>query len=293
MQTLLKQSIIGGLSFLLLTGIAFSVGSSEPSVFEGEAASNNVIISEVYGGGGNSGAAFNADFIELFNRSTTSASLTGWSIQYTSTTGQNSGSWSVQNLSGTIKPFSYLLIRLQNAGATGAALPTPDITGTTINASGTGGKIALMSTQTATAAIKIPTSNLIDFLGWGAADRFEGTAAAPATTNATSVFRTNVLSDSDANSTDFTTGTPTPKNSSTLFSDSALIFANKFFYNTQNKEFCSSTENWSNWKTEYENLSIDERTVFRDSSNSEIVNARDRYNYFRNYNINLIAWYES
>jgi hypothetical protein len=37
MQTLLKQSIIGGLSFLLLTGIAFSVGSSEPSVFEGEA----------------------------------------------------------------------------------------------------------------------------------------------------------------------------------------------------------------------------------------------------------------
>jgi hypothetical protein len=42
MQTLLKQSIIGGLSFFLLTGIAFSVGSSEPSVFEGEAAVESI-----------------------------------------------------------------------------------------------------------------------------------------------------------------------------------------------------------------------------------------------------------
>jgi uncharacterized protein YjdB len=46
MQTLLKQSIIGGLSFLLLTGIAFSVGSSEPSVFEGEAATFTNTISK-------------------------------------------------------------------------------------------------------------------------------------------------------------------------------------------------------------------------------------------------------
>jgi uncharacterized protein YjdB len=45
MQTLLKQSIIGGLSFLLLTGIAFSVGSSEPSVFEGQATSEEIIYS--------------------------------------------------------------------------------------------------------------------------------------------------------------------------------------------------------------------------------------------------------
>ena len=43
MQTLLKQSIIGGLSFLLLTGIAFSVGSSEPSQFNANAAAVSVI----------------------------------------------------------------------------------------------------------------------------------------------------------------------------------------------------------------------------------------------------------
>jgi len=45
MQTLLKQSIIGGLSLLLLTGIVFSVGSSEPSVFQGEAAPSTVTFS--------------------------------------------------------------------------------------------------------------------------------------------------------------------------------------------------------------------------------------------------------
>ncbi len=47
MQTLLKQSIIGGLSFLLLTGIAFSVGSSEPSVFDGQASEVETLVKTI------------------------------------------------------------------------------------------------------------------------------------------------------------------------------------------------------------------------------------------------------
>ncbi|MBK9051066.1 MAG: Ig-like domain-containing protein [Chloroflexi bacterium] len=39
-------------------------------------------ISQVYGGGGNSGATYTHDFIELFNAGTTTINLTGWSVQY-------------------------------------------------------------------------------------------------------------------------------------------------------------------------------------------------------------------
>ena len=46
-----------------------------------------VVISQVYGGGGNSGATYTHDFIELFNRGTVAQDLTGWSVQYASATG--------------------------------------------------------------------------------------------------------------------------------------------------------------------------------------------------------------
>ena len=52
-----------------------------------QAVSPDVVISQVYGGGGNSGATYTHDFIELFNRGTSSVSLAGWSVQYASATG--------------------------------------------------------------------------------------------------------------------------------------------------------------------------------------------------------------
>jgi len=41
----------------------------------------SVVISQVYGGGGNSGATLKSDFIELFNFGSTSVNLSGWSLQ--------------------------------------------------------------------------------------------------------------------------------------------------------------------------------------------------------------------
>src|SRR5881394_321101 len=65
--------------------------------------STGIVISQVYGGGGNSGATFKNDFIELFNRGGTSVDVTGWSVQYTSATG--SSTWLTTNLVGvTIQP---------------------------------------------------------------------------------------------------------------------------------------------------------------------------------------------
>ena len=72
------------------------------------AASPDVVISQVYGGGGNSGATFKNDFIELFNRGSADVDLAGWSVQYASATGT---SWAATPLSGTIKPGQHYLVQ--------------------------------------------------------------------------------------------------------------------------------------------------------------------------------------
>jgi hypothetical protein len=48
------------------------------------AVSPDVVINEVYGGGGNANSFYKNDFIELRNNSAKPVSVTGWSVQYTS-----------------------------------------------------------------------------------------------------------------------------------------------------------------------------------------------------------------
>ncbi len=61
---------------LLLGPFAIASATAAPSP--------DVVNSEVYGGGGNSGATFTHDFIELYNRGADPVDLSGWSVQYAS-----------------------------------------------------------------------------------------------------------------------------------------------------------------------------------------------------------------
>ena len=117
------------------------------------ASTNGVVISQIYGGGGNSGATLKNDFIELLNAGATPVSLNGWSVQYASATGT---SWQVTNLSNvTLQPGQYYLVQ-QAAGTGGTtALPTPDAIGT-IAMSGTAGKVALVNSTTALSGAAAP-----------------------------------------------------------------------------------------------------------------------------------------
>jgi uncharacterized protein len=187
------------------------------------AVSGDIVISQVYGGGGNSGAVYTNDFVELFNRGSSTVSLSGWSIQYTSATGTgNFGASTTQitPLGGSLAPGQYLLVA-EAAGTTPVAdLPTPDVTDATpINMSGTGGKVALV---TSTAGLGCNGSTtpcdatqlalIKDLVGWGSANFYE-TAPAPATTNATAILRlAGGCTETDNNSADFATGTPAPRN---------------------------------------------------------------------------------
>jgi uncharacterized protein len=163
------------------------------------ATSPDVVISEVYGGGGNTGAPWRNDYVELYNRSGTAVSLSGWSVRYASAAGST---WLTTNLTGSIAPGGYHLVQMgSGGGSAGNPLPTPDSTGTT-NMSATSGKVAL---HTASAQR--------DLVGYGSANQSEGSPA-PAGSNTTSVARTNPAVDTDNNAADFASGAPTPQNSS-------------------------------------------------------------------------------
>lgn len=171
----------------------------------------SVVISQVYGGGGNSGAPFTNDFIELFNRTNAPVNISGWSVQYATSTGS---SWSKTDLTGTIAPGQYFLIQQASGGANGVALPTPDATGT-IAMAATAGKIVLTNTNTLIAGGTLcpMDASVVDIVGYGTANCFEGAAAAPAPSATNSDLRgMNGCADTNNNSADFTTSAPNPRN---------------------------------------------------------------------------------
>jgi len=145
----------------------------------------HVVISEVYGSGGNSGAVYRNDFVELYNPTYFTVALAGWSVQYASATG--TGSWHASLLGGHILPFGYYLVQLAG-GTTGAALPAPDTTGST-NMSATAGKVALVRSTLPISGAKPADSLIVDMVGYGDADGYEGSGPAPAPGTTTSVER--------------------------------------------------------------------------------------------------------
>ncbi len=172
---------------------------------------SEVVISQVYGGGGNLGATLTNDFIELFNRGTSVVSLSGWSVQYTSATG--TGTWSVTPLSGSIAPGGYYLV--QEAAGTGGStpLPTPDATGTIAMAAGAG-KVALRDSTAAFSGACPAASTRKDLVGYGGTTCHEGTGPTPVTSNTTAALRKRAgCFDSDNNDVDFSIGNPVPRNS--------------------------------------------------------------------------------
>lgn len=178
----------------------------------------HLVISQAYGGGGNTGATYTNDFIEIFNPSTSPVSVSGWSVQYASAAGTT---WSVISLSNvSIEPGQYYLVQLGSGGANGSALPAADAVGST-NMSATAGKIALVNTTTALSGSGCPFDpSVVDFIGYGSADCSEGGAAAPSPpNNATANLRNpsgEGCTDTDNNGADFSTDTPNPRNTNAI-----------------------------------------------------------------------------
>lgn len=172
-------------------------------------ASTALILNQVYGGGGNSGAPYQNDFVELRNVGATSVDVSNWSVQYASATGS---AWSITPLSGTVAPGQYFLVRLAG-GANGLPLPTPDITGTT-NLSATAGKVALVNTTTALTGACPALVSIVDFVGYGSAANCSETSPTGNLSNTKAAIRLGPV-DTDNNAADFGVAAPNPRNSLT------------------------------------------------------------------------------
>ncbi|WP_263383328.1 FG-GAP-like repeat-containing protein [Granulicella arctica] len=207
----MKKSVFTRLSYLLSSLIALSTLSAYSQT------PNHLVISQMYGAGGNSGATYNADFVEIFNPTSGSLSTSGLSVQYASAGGAPSSSFALPNV--TIVPGHYFLVQLSTPTGIGAALPTPDATAApAISAAASAGKIFLANITSLLSAdntcpIILADARIIDFVGYGTtATCFEGTSFAPAPDATHSDVRGAY---SGNNNTDFTLlSPPNPRNSS-------------------------------------------------------------------------------
>ncbi|HEV7816115.1 MAG TPA: lamin tail domain-containing protein [Janthinobacterium sp.] len=194
-----------GLPCRLSAITALLAGISAPAL-----AASDVVISQIYGGGGNSGSVIKNDFVEVFNRSASAVDVSNWSVQYASAAG---ASWQVTALpSVVLQPGQYLLVAESKGTGGGIDLPAADASGT-IAMSATAGKIALSNAKTALTGANPSGAAVADLVGFGTASGFEG-AAGPTPSNTLAILRNeDGCSDSDNNAADFVTGAPAPRNS--------------------------------------------------------------------------------
>ena len=184
---------VAALGFSLLAAPLASLALAPPA----SASGNGLVISEVYGGGGNTGAPLRNDFVELQNTSAAPVVLDGMSVQYRSATGTPGGTTA---LHGTVPAGAHWLVgEAAGANASAPALPTPDDSGSITMASSSG-QVLLTS-----------GAGVVDLVGYGSATSYEGSGAAPTLSNLTAASRSAAGTDTDDNSRDLTAGTPHPQ----------------------------------------------------------------------------------
>jgi uncharacterized protein (TIGR03437 family) len=188
---------------LVILAVSFSPARAQTG-------SSTVVISQLYGGGGNVGATLRNDFVELFNRGAVSVNITGWSVQYASSSGS---AWDRTILSGTIAAGQYYLIQEAQGNGGSVSLPNPDASGG-INLSATSGKVALVTDSNPLTSASPAGSNLADFVGYGNGSFAEGLPTPDLSNTTAAVRNASGCTDTNSNLADFSITAPNPRNSS-------------------------------------------------------------------------------
>ena len=189
-----RRALSATVSIAIAAGCVSVITPSARAAADG----SNVVINEVYGGGGNSGSVFSNDFVELYNPTNAPIDVTGWVIDQRSKANSTGNTFT---LSGTIPAGGYYLVQGAAGSTPSEALPTPDATS----------KLGFAAAD-AVAVLFDASGTQVDLVGWGAATNFEG-APAKTTSNATSIQRNQPGADTDNNAADFSVAAPTPTNS--------------------------------------------------------------------------------
>lgn len=189
----------------------------------------DVIITEVYGGGGNSGSTLKNDFIELFNNSQEAVNISGWSIQYYSSVGTGtatSGNTFVFPENSIIPARAHYLVQCAAGQSGSESLPTPDAI-SSISFGTTAGKVILYTTSAPQSISNLTTiienSYFKDYVPYGSSAKPVWNTPMGAVTGSTSATR--ILNANGNNylytrniGNDFEVVTPNPSNSSHVIS---------------------------------------------------------------------------
>jgi len=193
-------------------------------------ANSDVVIAQVYGGGGATLASppSKQDYVVLYNRSCDPVDISNWSIQYGSAAGGSGLTLKLDLIPVTtnfiIPAKSYFLVQTNVAGVADlgpdlSTLKTPDFAasgnpGSGLNMSNTSGRVALVK-DGVLIGNDLASVTLADFVGYGSsAATFDG--AAPTTTldSSNALFRkSSGNQDSNENFNDFEIFVPAPLNS--------------------------------------------------------------------------------
>jgi hypothetical protein len=209
----------------------FSSASTEQAVPPGNqtAAAGDIVISQIYSNGGNSGSTYQNNYLELFNRTDNAIDFDGWRIYATSANGTFDQAISFVSSRGIyIGGHQYLLIRFGPVSSNGATVPA-DLEGPTVapspppgfppiplfNLSPSGKVFITPPGVDAFGNTCPPNSQIVDFVGHGVtASCFEGSGPTGTTSNTTAALRKSAgCTDSDNNASDFDVSAPSPRNS--------------------------------------------------------------------------------
>lgn len=194
---------------LTLGGAVLTEKTIAVTVKAAVAVQGSLLIYEVYGGGGDSGAVFKNDYVVLYNGTNATVDLANYTLHYSGAT-STFGTANNVTMTGTLEAGKFIVVKLGgNTNANGIDLPHVGVTagittyGSGMNMAGANGIIALVGDTTiGTALTGKDDPRIVDLFGYGTANKYEGTAAFAALSTTTSARRTSFV-DSNQNSTDF------------------------------------------------------------------------------------------
>jgi 5'-nucleotidase len=188
-------------------GLAASALTFSPA--EANPGGTGLVINEVYGAGGNSGALYNADFVEILNPTGASIDLLGKYVSYRSSSGSAGGSPIA--LKGSLPAGEQFVVRMSATAGSASAVPADLVASPSVSMAAGGGQVFLTdNAQAITATGQMAgRDHVIDMVGLDGSTSYEGTGAGPTATVANSAQRTGGT-DTDNNTADFSLAAPTP-----------------------------------------------------------------------------------
>ena len=194
-----------GVFLFLLIGLGASLAGNQAAAgLADHAVINEVSIDSLVGAGGTED-----DWIELYNPTAAAIDLSGWSLQKAAATG---GVSSKVALSKTIAANDYFLVVRNNSATSQSLKDAADLLVSSSFSLADDNTIILANDNNNITGSDDP--NIVDYVGYGAAALYEGSAAAPAISETKSIARIPAGEDANQNSVDWQTqDNPSPTNS--------------------------------------------------------------------------------